>query len=100
MNQYLKEFESWFLKYKENESFEADLSKTNGRYNYTRTLNLWIGWKASRKSMKAIKFPDELVPEYEGDGYKSRYDAAYCNGYNEALRLVDDSITSAGYKVE
>ena len=59
-----------------------------------------IGWKASRESMKAIKFPDELVPEYEGDGYKSRYDAAYCNGYNEALRLVDDSITSAGYKVE
>ena len=64
-------------------------------------FRLWcLVWKASRESMKAIKLPEELMPEYEGDGYKSRYDAAYCNGYNEALRLVEDSITSAGYKVE
>lgn len=42
MDKCLKEFEEWFLKHKEKEQFEADLSKTNGRYNYTRTLNLWL----------------------------------------------------------
>ena len=50
--------------------------------------------------MNAIKFPEELTPEYEGDGYKSRYEEAYCKGYNQAIRDCEKQITSAGYKVE
>lgn len=62
MDKCLKEFEECFLKHKEKEQFDADLSKTNGRYNYTRTLNLWLGWKASRESMKVIKLPKHSNP--------------------------------------
>ena len=95
------------------EEFEAEFSKVSNRLlNKYKTQNdneryidnfveaVFIGWKLSRESLKTIKLPEELMPECEGDRYKSRYDAAYCIGYNEALRLVDDSITSAGYKVE
>ena len=44
--------------------------------------------------------PEELIPEYEGDFYKDKFEAAYCDGYNEALSLAEDAITLEGYKVE
>ena len=72
----------------------------NGDYYDIKAYYAWIGWSERQKSMQAIKFPDELVPEYEGDVYKSNHDAAYCKGYNDALSLAEDAITSAGYKVE
>lgn len=60
----------------------------------------FMAWKASRESMKAIKLPEELIPEYEGDFYKDKFEEAYCDGYNEALSLAEDAITLEGYKVE
>ena len=75
-------------------------SAIDGDYLYINANYAWIGWKASRENMKAIKFPEELTPEYEGDGYKSRYEEAYCRGYNQALRDCEKQITSALYKVE
>lgn len=85
---------------------ECALSKSN-HYDCYHDITIdamysaWkAGWKASRENMKAIKLPNELVPDYEGDVYKSNYDAVYCKGYNDALSLAEDAITSAGYKVE
>ncbi len=95
MDKRIEEFESWFLKHKEKEQFEADLSKTNGLYNYTRTLNLWVGWKASRENMKAIKFPDAIKSDNRLLG-----DNDYCAGYNQALRDCEKQSISVGYKVE
>ena len=99
MDKCREEFETYMLKSGYDKSV---LSKSNyyDCYHDMVADAMYSAWKASRESMKAIKLPEELMPECEGYRYKSRYDAAYCIGYNEALRLVDDSITSAGYKVE
>ena len=72
----------------------------NGDYYDIKAYYAWIGWKESRESMKAIKLPEELTPDYSGDDYRDKFDAAYCDGYNEALSLAEDAITLAGYKVE
>lgn len=72
----------------------------NGDYYDIKAYYAWIGWSERQKSMKAIKLPEELTPEYEGDGYKSRYKEAYCKGYNQALRDCEKQITSAGCEVE
>ena len=77
------------------------MTRNEDQQYYDHSTNLaWFSWQASRESMKAIKFPEELTPEYEGDGYKSRYEEAYCKGYNQALRDCEKQIISAGYKVE
>ena len=72
----------------------------NGDYYDIKAYYAWIGWSERQKSMKAIKLPEELIPEYEGDFYKDKFEAAYCDGYNEALSLAEDAITLEGYKVE
>lgn len=99
MDKCREEFEHYMLK---SGYTKCELSKSN-HYDCYHDITIdamYSAWKASRESMKAIKFPEELTPEYEGDGYKSRYEEAYCKGYNQALRDCEKQITSAGYKVE
>lgn len=74
------------------------MKNENGEYVDRQTTDLWISWKASRESMKAIELPDQA------DYFSSEYD----NDENEILGFdidgyssdVIDAITSAGYKVE
>ena len=65
-------------------------SAIDGDYLYINTNYAWIGWKASRESMKAIKFPNkyEVITGNE------------CYHFNLAIDECKDAITSAGYKVE
>ena len=84
MNKMREEFERWYA--------------TIHQYGNAHKDDLLEAWKASRESM-AVEFPAEMTPEYEGDGYKSRYDAAYCEGYNKALSDVENAIESAGITV-
>ncbi len=62
-------------------------SAIDGDYLYIDANYAWIGWKASRESMKAIKLPEATFETPSGDN---------------ALRedAVIDAITSAGYEVE
>ena len=63
------------------------MKNENGAYIDPQTSDLWISWKASRESMKAIKLPEATFETPSGDN---------------ALRedAVIEAITSAGYKVE
>ena len=99
MDKCREEFEAYMLK----SGYEKSaLSKSNyyDCYHYTIIDAMYSVWKASRESMKAIKLPEELTPDYSGDDYRDKFDAAYCDGYNEALSLTEDAITLEGYKVE
>ena len=60
----------------------------NGDYYDIKAYYAWIGWSERQKSMKAIKYPDESIPDYEGDNCDS-HDKAYCDGYNQALKDVE-----------
>lgn len=84
MDKMREEFERWYA--------------TIHQYGNSHKDELHKCWQVSRESM-AVEFPAEMTPEYEGDGYKSRYDAAYCEGYNKALSDVENAIESAGIKV-
>lgn len=84
MDKMREEFERWYA--------------TIPQYGNSHKDELHKCWQVSRESM-AVEFPAEMTPEYEGDGYKSRYDAAYCEGYNKALSDVENAIESAGIKV-
>ena len=88
MNKMRDDFDAWY--------------ELNGKSKPFTTVSIkekmFESWKSSRESM-AVEFPAEMTPEYEGDGYKSRYDAAYCEGYNKALSDVENAIESAGITV-
>ena len=84
MDKMREEFERWYA--------------TIPQYGNSHKDELHKCWQVSRESI-AVEFPAEMTPEYEGDGYKSRYDAAYCEGYNKALSDVENAIESAGIKV-
>ena len=99
MDKCREELESYMLQ----SGYTEDVLSKSNHYDCYHDITIdamYSAWKASRKSMKAIKFPEELTPEYEGDRHKSRYEEAYCKGYNQALRDCEKQITSAGYKVE
>ena len=84
MDKMREEFERWYA--------------TIPQYGNSHKDELHKCWQVSRESM-AVEFPAEMTPEYEGDGYKSIYDTAYCEGYNKALSDVENAIESAGIKV-
>ena len=65
----------------------------NGDYYDIKAYYAWIGWKASRESMKAIKLPKKYIPI---GAYKPDYDV----GFDDSIDMCKDAITSAGYKVE
>lgn len=109
MDKCREEFESWYKNFSGCDvinfdelgtPFVGEYKRANNWLQNTTLLYSWQAWKASRESMKAIKFPKELTPEYEGDFYKDKFEEAYCDGYNEALSLAEDAITLEGYKVE
>ena len=62
----------------------------NGDYYDIKAYYAWIGWKASRESMKAIKLPDSKIYRMAQHGMTQMID----------LNDTKDAITSAGYEVE
>lgn len=86
MDKCREEFEEWFLCYKDENGYACDLTRQpDGNYSYARTNNLWIGWQASRESMKAIKLPSSIN--------------TMCISTTAKNKIIS-AITSAGYKVE
>ena len=71
------------------------MKNENGEYVDRQTTDLWISWKASRESMKAIRLPNAIKADNRLLG-----DNEYCSGYNQAIRDCEKQITSVGYKVE
>ncbi len=90
MDKCREDFELFFVELKQKEKFDADLSKTNGNYNYQRTAHMWQGWQAKHERINTIKLPD----------YLTLIDCDYDNGYMDAMERCKAAITSAGYKVE
>ena len=99
MDKCREEFEAWIIKLNVTRRVPNFIIKNdNGAYVDPQTADLWIAWKASRESMKAIELPDQA------DYFSSEYD----NDGNEILGFdidcyssdVIDAITSAGYKAE
>ena len=88
MDKCREEFEYWIIKSNTTGRVPNFIMKNeNGEYVDRQTTDLWISWKASRESMKAIKLPEATFETPSGDN---------------ALRedAVIDAITSAGYEVE
>ena len=88
MDKCREEFETWIIKSNATGRVPNFIMKNeNGEYVDRQTTDLWISWKASRESMKAIKLPEATFETPSGDN---------------ALRedAVIEAITSAGYEVE
>lgn len=68
------------------------------RYDEDNIEDMYYMWKASRESLD-VELPEDLTPEYEGDDFKNISDAAYCRGYNQAMREAELAIEAAGIKV-
>ena len=88
MDKYREEFEAWIIKSNATGRVPNFIMKNeNSAYIDPQTADLWVAWKASRESMKAIKLPEATFETPSGDN---------------ALRedAVIEAITSAGYKVE
>ena len=88
MDKCREEFEDWYERYCADNAFNCNLLiMSSGSYLNSFTELCFVGWKASRESMKAIKLPEATFETPSGDN---------------ALRedAVIDAITSAGYKVE
>ena len=81
------DFESWFKK-----DFHPDKS---GPYLKDMLLE---AWQASRESL-VVELPEEMTPDLDGDDYRNKVEAAYCEGYNKALSDVESNAESAGIKV-
>jgi len=94
MDKCREEFEAWLVSYCDEINYHCKnkvlLQNASGYYKMSWVDSAWMGWKASRESMKAIKLPHKLVI-VDGD-----YDTGYSESYNECK----EAITSAGYKVE
>ena len=62
----------------------------NGDYYDIKAYYAWIGWRESRESMKAVKFPNkyEVITGNE------------CYHFNLAIDECKDAIQQAGYEVE
>ena len=69
-----------------------------GEYCSSRMRLMWWAWQKSRE-VAVVKLPEDLTPEYEGDDFKNISDAAYCRGYNQAMREAELAIEAAGIKV-
>ena len=88
MDKCREEFETWIIKSNATGRVPNFIMKNeNGEYVDRQTTDLWISWKASRESMKAIKLPEATFETPSGDN---------------ALRedAVIEAITSAGCEVE
>ena len=82
------EFEAWYERYCTDNGFNCNLQiMSTCSYLNSFSEMCFIGWKASRESMKAIKLPEATFETPSGDN---------------ALRedAVIETITSAGYEVE
>ena len=91
MDKYREEFEAWIIKSNATGRVPNFIMKNeNSAYIDPQTADLWVAWKASRESMKAIKLPNkyEVITGNE------------CYHFNLAIDECKDAITSAGYKVE
>ena len=88
MDKCREEFESWIIKSNTTGRVpNFTMKNENGAYIDLQTSDLWISWKASRESMKAIKLPEATFETPSGDN---------------ALRedAVIEAITSVGCEVE
>ena len=96
MDKCREDFEAWIIKSNVTGRVPNFIIKNdNGAYIDQQTADLWIAWKASRESMKAIKLPNAIKADNRLLG-----DNEYCSGYNQAIRDCEKQITSAGYEVE
>ena len=91
--QMCKEFEEWYI------SKYYSIGKCNGEYTSEHAISLFEAWKASRKAMKPIKFPDEIEIYLIGDQVVNSHSNSYAEGYNDALSDLELKITELGYKV-
>lgn len=97
MDKCREEFERWVIENNKSISIPNFIMKDEGgSYKDQYTALLWIGWKASRESMKAIKLPKKEAHHV----YDSHYDDGFADGYSESIKDCINQITSAGYKVE
>ena len=95
MSESREEFEKYWIDRCSRKGVECVLVRMiDGEYCNVSAFYAYEGWKASRE-LREVEFPEEITPEYEGDGYKSRYDAAYCEGYNKALSDVESNLESS-----
>lgn len=63
MDKCREEFEAWIIKSNATGRVPNFIMKNeNGEYVDRQTAYLWIGWQASRESMKAIKLPKHSNP--------------------------------------
>ena len=91
MDKCREEFEAWIIKSNATGRVPNFIIKNdNGAYVDPQTADLWIAWKASRESMKAIKLPDSKIYRMAQHGMTQMID----------LNDTKDAIKSAGYKVE
>jgi len=98
MDKCREEFEIFWIRRCEELEIKCVLTRSaiDGDYLYINANYAWIGWKASRESMKAIKLPKKEAHHV----YDSHYDDGFADGYNESIKDCINQITSAGYKVE
>lgn len=89
MDKCREEFDLWIIENNKSISIPNFIMKDeNGEYVDRQTADLWISWKASRESMKAIKLPEILGADMDGS---DRVMLAH---------EVIEAIALAGYKVE
>ena len=84
MDKMREEFERWYA--------------TIPQYGNSHKDELHKCWQASRESL-VVELPEEMTPDLDGDDYRNKVEAAYCEGYNKALSDVENAIESAGIKV-
>ena len=91
MDKCREEFDCWIIENNKSIPIPNFIMKNeNGEYVDRQTADLWIGWKASRENMKAIKLP--VLPITMPINYRI--------GFSNAVNRCEDAITSAGYEVE
>jgi len=95
-----EEFEIFWIRRCEELEIKCVLTRSaiDGDYLYINANYAWIGWQASRESMKVIELPDQadyFSVEYDND--ENEILGFDIEGYSSDVR---DAITSAGYKVE
>ena len=98
MDKMREEFERECHKLGYNDNFYFFRRGHPNHYDEDNINEMWHMWKASRESLD-VELPEDLTPEYEGDDVKNRSEAAYCRGYNQAMREAELAIEAAGIKV-
>jgi len=108
MDKCREEFEAWLVSYCDEINYHCKnkvlLQNASGYYKMSWVDSAWIGWKASRETMRAIKLPDIYDNKFYCDNYvqNSFGDEVLVDTFkkDDYKASVDKAITSAGYKVE